>query len=351
MATLSHSAIPQTAQSCAFKGFTDLSSFSKISPWQTGETDYLSPVIDAKMDWNELVASWDVQASPGAKVSVMARAIYPDHESKFYVLSIWSSDPSSPDRTSLKGQKDADGTVDIDTLILEKKTNQVQLLIATRPGPDAVEPTVKFLGLCFADNSSHPDAVGPAVPTLAPLDVPEKCQMNYPNGGGYCSATSVSMVLNYWSQKLNRPELAKDVPDVVAGVLDSGFKGTGNWPFNTAYAATFPGLRAYVTRFATVDEIREWLQSGFPVITSASLPLLEGKPRPKDDAGHLVVLVGFSADGDPIFNDPAHSDVRRTYKRADFEKAWDTSERTVYLIYPESMTPPEDKFGHWFTQQ
>jgi hypothetical protein len=342
MATLS------LAQIAAFKGYTDLKSFSKITPWKTGETDYLSAPIDAGIDWNELVASWNVQANPGAKVSILARAVYPDHETKFYVMSIWSPDPNSDDRTSVSGQKDEDGRVDTDTLTLLKKARTVQIMIATEPANDGSAPSIDFLGLSFADTTSLSPDEAPAVPAVSPIAVPEKCQMDYPNGGGYCSATSLSMVLTYWSQKLNRSDLNKDVPDVVAGVYDKDFDGTGNWPFNTAYAGTFAGMRAYVTRFSSIDEIRLWVDKGFPVITSASLPLLEGKPRPKGDPGHLVVLVGFSPEGDPIFNDPGHSDVRRTYKRADFENAWNTSHRTVYLVYPETETPPEDKLGHWF---
>ena len=339
----------QTTTTSAFKGFSALASFSRINPWQSGETDYLSPIIDAGIDWNELVASWNVKADPGARVSILARGVYPDHETKFYVLGMWSPDPDSPNRTSLGNQRDPDGDVNTDTLKLLQKARKVQILVATQSAPGGSPPDVEFLGLCFADTTTTLPADAAAMKEVAPLDVPERCQMDYPNGGGYCSATSVSMVLGYWSQKLNRPELNKDVPDVVAGVYDKAFDGTGNWPFNAAYAATFPGMRAYITRLSSIEEVKVWVDAGFPVITSGSLSLLEGKPQPKHDPGHLVVLVGFSKDGDPIFNDPAHSDVRRTYKRADFEKSWDTSNRTVYLIYPEAMKPPEDKLGHWFT--
>ena len=38
------------------------------------------------------------------------------------------------------------------------------------------------------------------------------------------------------------------VPEVAAVVYDDSFAGTGNWPFNTAFAGSFPGMRSYVTR-------------------------------------------------------------------------------------------------------
>jgi hypothetical protein len=62
----------------------------------------------------------------------------------------------------------------------------------------------------------------------------------------------------------------------------------------------------------------------------------------------LVVLVGFTAEGDPIFNDPAKRDeVRRTYKRANFEKAWLYSDRAVYLVYPDGTRLPDDPDRLW----
>src|SRR5215469_14209233 len=131
----------QPANSSVFKGFTSLDSFSKVTPFgASGEIDYLSPDIDAGIDWNQLVASWDVQATSGAQVSVAARAVYPDHTTKFYILGIWTPDQKVVPRTSVDGQKDVDGTVDTDTLELVQKARKVQLLIAAKPGQDGAEP-------------------------------------------------------------------------------------------------------------------------------------------------------------------------------------------------------------------
>ena len=60
--------------------------------------------------------------------------------------------------------------------------------------------------------------------------------------------------------------------------------------------------------------------------------------------GHLLVLVGFNANGDPIVNDPASpadSSVQKTYLRSEFEPLWlQASGGTVYLIYPQGATVP-----------
>ena len=172
--------------------------------------------------------------------------------------------------------------------------------------------------------------------------------MSYPGGNVLCSPTVVSMLLAFWAKELRHPELDRDVPEVQQGVFDPNWPGTGNWPFNTAFAGTVPGMRAYVARLTDISELEAWIASGKPVATSVSYDLLRGKGKKGASDGHLVVLVGFDEHGDPVFNDPGRStEVRQTYKRADFDAAWATSGRTVYLIYPKFGLVPEDPFGHW----
>ena len=156
--------------------------------------------------------------------------------------------------------------------------------------------------------------------------------------------------MTYWSKKLNRSELDHDVPDVVKEVYDSNWHGTGNWAFNMAYAGSFPGMRAYVTRLSDVCELEAWIERDIPVGLSLDYDRLRGKgPGPN---GHLVVLVGFTKDGDPIINDPGTSEhVRKTFARKNLIDAWGCSRNTVYLIYPENVIPPDDSFGHWFSSR
>jgi len=150
----------------------------------------------------------------------------------------------------------------------------------------------------------------------------------------YCSPTSVSMVLDFWASKLSRPAMNVDVPDVAVGVFDEKYPGTGNWSFNVAYAGSFPGMVSYVTRLGGINDAESLVRAGIPVVCSVAYNLLKGNGKPAGGDGHLVVLVGFDSDGNPIFNDPGRSDVRQTYKRENFAKAWANSHFTVYLIYP-----------------
>ena len=71
---------------------------------------------------------------------------------------------------------------------------------------------------------------------------------------------------------------------------------------------------------------------------------LDGAPIASSN-GHLVVLVGFDASGNPVVNDPAAATdetVQRTYSREQLESLWlEHSGGTVYLMYPPRWTVPE----------
>jgi hypothetical protein len=175
------------------------------------------------------------------------------------------------------------------------------------------------------------------------LNVPECSQMVYPDGGEvWCSPTSTSMVLGYWAQDGEACETR--VRTAVAGVYDWVYDGHGNWPFNTAYAAT-QGYEGYVARFTSLAKAEEFVADGVPVIMSIAWGKgdLTGSGVASTN-GHLLVLVGFDRFGNPIINDPASpSDdtVQRTYLRSEFEPLWlEASGGTVYLIYPEGATVP-----------
>ncbi len=178
------------------------------------------------------------------------------------------------------------------------------------------------------------------------LGVPTRSQLDYPGGDAWCSPTSVSMVLSYWSGRLGRPDLNRAVPEVAAAVHDPGWPGTGNWPFNTAYAGSFPGMRGYVTRLGHVGELGSWIAAGVPVVTSVTYSILKGKPDQGD--GHLVVVVGFDERGDVVLNDPGtRIAMRKTVPRDRFAAAWAESHNTVYLIHPTDHPVPHSPHGHW----
>ena len=191
---------------------------------------------------------------------------------------------------------------------------------------------------------------GPHVGTT--LDVPSYSQMahagHYPQWGGggeaWCSPTSTSMVLGYYGA-LPRAAAYRFVPtghpapwvDYAARkTYDAAYEGTGNWPFNTAYAARLAG-HAFVTRLRSLREAETFIAAGIPLVASVSWGTgeLTGAPVSSSN-GHLLVIVGFTPSGDVVVNDPAAktaAGVRRTYDRAQFENAWlPTSGGLVYVV-------------------
>jgi Peptidase_C39 like family len=334
-----------------FSYFARFGNFSKfaVSTNDRGETVLLSPKIKSAIEWNELIVSWNADAPTGTFLKVEARAISPHHTTKFYTMGLWSPDDKIFPRTSVRGQKDSDGNVETDTLALSRFANAAQIQV-TLGGTNGEFPTLKFLGLSFCNTKvkpvAHPinrAAWGKIIPT------PERSQNAYPQEDGWCSPTSLSMVLERWAGVLHRPEINLDVPAVAAGVYDDAYDGTGNWPFNTAFAGSFKGMRAYVTRFDSISELEDWVAAGIPVIISAPWNMLE-PGRPNTGSGHLTVCIGFTKDGDVVINDPGTNpkkSVRHIYRRANVIRAWATSHNTVYLVYPTSAKIPKNRFRQW----
>ena len=316
-----------------------------------GEAILLSPAISAGIPYNELIVSWNAKAPAGTHVKVEAAAITDGKTTTFYTLGLWSLDNQIFPRTSVRGQKDADGKVDTDTLVLTKLATAVQIRI-TLGGTNGAMPSLKFLGLSFANTQALPTnrppnraAWGKIIPT------PGHSQHGYPQESGWCSPTSLSMVLSRWAGILHRPEMDLTVPVVAGAVYDHSFGGTGNWPFNTAFAGSFPGMRAYVTRFDDLREVEDWIAAGLPVILSARWDYLKDG-RPYDANGHLIVCTGFTPDGDVVINDPATrldrgEKVQHIYKRANVIRSWAKSNNAVYLVYPEGTPLPADPYRHW----
>ena len=254
-------------------------------------------------------------------------------------------------RASVGDQKDADGDVLVDTLALADLAQAVQLRL-TLGGTNNQLLVPKFLGLSFCNTQvkpqpqpPNPAAWGKIIPT------PERSQQSYPGGNGWCSPTSLSMVLARWGSISNRADWNLEVPEVSAGVADHGSKlRTGNWSFNSAFAGSLVGMRAYVTRFSDISELEDWIAAGIPVIISARWDLLRDG-RPDDFNGHLTVCCGFTENGDLVINDPGTDtkveSVRHLYQRENVRRAWATSHNTVYLVYPENAKIPTDRLGHW----
>lgn len=309
----------------------------------------VSPEIPTGFNFGEAIASWNAATPAGTWVEIQFRAGYGSRWSKWYVLGIWAADDSTIERHSVQSQDDTDGFVAVDTFVSTNKkeiTDRFQIKLRLFSADGTVTPIVKNASVAYstsAPKSAGPSAGNPAVRGTG-LAVPGCSQMVYPDGGEvWCSPTSISMVLAYWAEHTGACE--PRVRAAVQGVYDWIYDGHGNWPFNTAYATT-QGYEGYVARLTGLAKAEEFIAAGVPVIMSIAWD--KGELTNADIAstnGHLLVLVGFDSEGNPVVNDPAspaNETVQRTYLRSEFEPLWlRASGGTVYLIYPDGKPVPQ----------
>src|SRR5207249_4873763 len=133
---------------CQFIGFKSFSAFEESKTDSPLEIVLTSPPIAAHVNWDELIASWNAEMAESTYLKIEARAIYLERATKFYTMALWSGDPKWHPRESVLNQKDADGDVSTDTLMLKRPGGELQVRL-TLGGDDPLKPKLKFLGLCF----------------------------------------------------------------------------------------------------------------------------------------------------------------------------------------------------------
>jgi hypothetical protein len=332
---------------------------------------WTSAAVHTPFAFDHLVASWNATTPAGTWIDVQMRAGGASRQTKWYTLAIWSSGDETIHRTTVKGQGDGDGRVNVDTfeagaLAAELTSYELRVILHRATGVTAT-PTVTLLAAVTSrvELPSLPSAFGG---TVRDLDVPMLSQEthtgHYPeyDGGGeaWCSPTSTAMVLGFWNTGPDRsraftPEASTfPGPSHVDGQVDHAarfsydwsYEGAGNWPFNTAYAAQY-GLEGFVTRLRSLSEAELFIRAGIPLIASIN-GVLPGFLFTSTN-GHLLVIRGFAANGDVITNDPAvraNAQARKVYPRLEFESVWVLgSTGTVYVIHPAGVSLPPNVAG------
>ncbi|MFC9123228.1 peptidase C39 family protein [Streptomyces sp. NPDC057067] len=329
-----------------------------------GRTDYTDPHTGTTSTWEyatwtspvhrlavpatEVIASWNAHAPKGTWIQIELRGGYADGtDTPWYVMGRWASGDTDIRRTSVDDQTDGRSTVWTDTLSLDDAASglrlvsyRLRLTLHRTPGT-RLTPTVHRVG---AMGSDVPDRF--TVPATAPgvareLAVPRYSQNvhvgeypEYDNGGeAWCSPTSSQMIIEYWGRRPTAEDLSWVKPGIADPqvchaaryTFDYQYDGCGNWPFNAAYAATYKDMNAVVTRLGSLTDVEKLIAAGIPVITSQSFLKEELTGAGYGTSGHLMTVIGFTADGDVIANDPAspsNDAVRRVYRRREWENIW-----------------------------
>ncbi|MFI5686120.1 peptidase C39 family protein [Streptomyces sp. NPDC051636] len=339
---------------------------------------WTSPVHRLAVPATEAIASWNAQTPAGTWLQVELRGTYSDGtDTPWYVMGRWAAGDQDIKRTSVDDQTDGKSTIWTDTFAIDDAATglrlasyRLRLTLYRKPGTK-VTPVVRRLG---AMGSDIPDRF--TVPASAPglareLIVPRYSQEihkgqypEYDNGGeAWCSPTSSQMIIEYWGGRLTPEQLSwvdpsyadPQVCHAARHTYDHQYAGCGNWPFNAAYAATYRGLQSVVTRLGSLTDLETLIAAGIPAITSQSFLKTELTGAGYGTSGHLMTVIGFTAEGDVIANDPASPDdaaVRRVYLRREFENIWLRTKRynasgkvvsgtggVCYLYFPARPSP------------
>ncbi|WP_125773519.1 C39 family peptidase [Antribacter gilvus] len=341
--------------------------------YETGT--WTSPALEAGYPVHETVVSWNAVTPTGTWVEVQLQGRLADGRwTRWFVLGRWASgaDHAAGDvhRASVTGQDDEDAAVSTDTYVARAGREPVAFrtrVVLHRPAGSVAGPGLRQVAVLTTGPSSGPAAATSAF-TLGrhvELDVPAFSQLvhsgEYPEFGGggtvWCSPTSVTMVQYFYGHAHAVP--AEDLTGIDApadpqiahaalGTWDHAYGGAGNWAFSTAYAHRF-GLVGFVTRLRSLAEAERFVEAGIPLVLSGSWAAEDLPEAGYSTEGHLFVLVGFTADGDAIVNDPNRTSddlVRGVYPRANLERVWQRSTRGLtYVVRPVDLPLPQNVPG------
>jgi len=334
---------------------------------------WYSPWVREGYAFTELIPSWAAVTPGDSFIVVEVRGKdAAGRTSSWDVMARWATGDSQVRRTSFGAQTDDLANVAVDTWRSSSATGlrdfQLRVSLYRKVGATTASPTVRSVGAMTSRLPSG--SVQPSRPLgiAKTLPVPQFSQMvhsgHYPSYGGggqaWCSPTSVSMVLHYyralptssaWSW-VPAGHVDPWVDHAARMTYDTTYGGCGNWSFNTAYANQRVAS-AFVTRLRSLREAEEFIAYGIPLIASISFARgqLSGSPIGATN-GHLLVISGFTPEGDVVVNDPASPNregVRRVYQRAQFENVWlPKSGGLVYVIRDAAHPlPPRGTRRNW----
>ena len=259
------------------------------------------------------VLSWNAETPAGAGIAFDLGVRIEGTWSPWTPMGEWGS--ASPDR-----QPDGPIHRAIDVASWERPADAVRVRGRLRPDSAGRMPRVRRV--VVACDQPAVEVAGPEPPHGGPFvqPVPFRSQMTEAPeiAKRICGPTSLAM-------HLASREPGVLTADIAAEAVDTAHDVYGNWAHLAAVAGEH-GRVAWVERFARLADVEMRLTAGYGAVLSVAYEPgeLDGSPIPRTD-GHLLVLRGWNAAGDPVCNDPAFPDRRGdgvVYPRRRFERAW-----------------------------
>lgn len=130
--------------------------------------------------------------------------------------------------------------------------------------------------------------------------------------GGYCVPNSLALAMRYWGSNVT----ARRIGSRITGL------GSGTIIVNQSWYAEQAGFRHDFLPMASLDDIKQCIDAGFPVLVYVP--------------AHVFAIVGYDEDLETFVSyDVATNDVWVEYLQKDFIKAWKKQATTLVLGYPE----------------
>lgn len=227
-------------------------------------------------------------------------------------------------------------TVDYDNVTFTSYVSSWQFkIIMTRKAVGVASPTIHKLSFCVSDTRTT------AALDFAQILNDKPAQIFIPTtfiyqygvdpviGGDICSPTSVSMILRSYNIAVDPLQFARDT-------YDPRFSMFGIWPRVVQNASEY-GLDGAVTQYRSWSQARAVLANGGRISMSVGAPLY---------TGHLIMLAGFNASGDPIVHDPAKSNgYSYVFKKSDLSHSWFDKGGVAYTFYPAGTHTSAGQFA------
>jgi hypothetical protein len=289
--------------------------------------------------FDKVVPSWNADCPAGTwvKVEVQTSPDGGDTWSVWYEVAAWG-DPAALDRLPSEGKVklDAMGKVHEDTVELKAPATRLRYRLALHTDRPEATPVVTLVAIAV-QNTQRPvtpdDTPGPAWGKEVPAEYRSQLVENADISWRICGPTSTTMALTAHGVSLPTAAVAQAAWDSLDGIY-------GNWPFLAAAGSRLmrenadsippmPGRKklcqAYVLWCPDWKDVEAEIIAGNPVVMSMNFGKgeLDGAPYDSTD-GHLILVRGFTKDGDVICNDPnarKESDGRVVYKRGQLHNA------------------------------
>ena len=226
------------------------------------------------------------------------------------------------------------GKIDIDYVKLYSYQSKWQFRInMIRQSVDASSPSLHKLSFFVSDTRTTSSIIYTDILNDNPDEIYIDTDFLYQYsidpgiGGDICSPTSVSMALKSFNIDVDELQFARDNYDTYWNLY-------GIWPRVVQNASEY-GVNGTVTRYRTWSEAYKVLNDGGRIVMSVGPPLY---------GGHLMMLAGFTSNGDPIVHDPAKAGgYQKIYNKSDLSHSWFDKGGISYTIYlVENNTSIED---------